>query len=304
MTIVSVAVNVLSPIFNTVALGALLSRRFQLETRTLSTVTIYLFSPFLVLGGLAEAQIEGGEIALIMGLALLMTAIMAALSLGTARLLHFDRRLESAFILTAVLINAGNYGLPLNEFAYGQAGLQRAIIFFATTSLVSNTLGVFLASRGNHSSRQALTNVFKVPLLYGLIAGLFLNITGVQMPLPVARTVDLLGQAAVPCMLVVLGFRLSESSFRIARPRAVLLAAGMRLIAGPLIMLVLATLAGVTGVTRQVVLTQAAMPTAIIAAALAIQFDADAEFVTSVVVVATLASALTLAVLLTLLGVR
>jgi predicted permease len=102
-------------------------------------------------------------------------------------------------------------------------------------------------------------------------------------------------------MLAVLGIRLSQASIRRGlNLRIALLAAGMRLIISPLIALGLVLLLGMSGIARQVALTQAAMPTAVITSVLATEFGSDAEFVTSSILVSTLLSTITLSVLLTL----
>lgn len=300
--VAAVAVNVILPIFIIIGLGALYGRHFNPDTKVISTTIVYLFSPFLVINSIMNSTIENGEVLLIMGLALTLAVIMALLGFGVARVLRFDRGLESAFIMSIVMINGGNFGLPVNEFAYGAAGLQRAIIYYVTTSLIANTFGVFLASRGKASARESLTNIFKVPLVYGLIIGFILNLTDTTLPLPLERVVTLLSAATVPAMIALLGMRLVHTSIK-GQVGPVLLAAGMRLLVAPVVMLLLITLAGASGVTRQVVITEAAMPTAVIAGVLAIQFDADADFVTATILTSTVIGLVTLSVVLTLLGV-
>ncbi len=146
MTVLTVAFNVISPIFVIVVLAAVVARHFDPNPRTLSTVIIYLFTPFLVLGTLAETAIQADELLQIMSIALLLSVIMSIVGYGLARLNHFDRRLESAFMMVIVLLNAGNYGLPLNEFAYGQEALQRAMIYYVTTSLAAAQLHEYVAA--------------------------------------------------------------------------------------------------------------------------------------------------------------
>jgi predicted permease len=231
--------------------------------------------------------------------ALVSSVLVALFAWIVARASGFDHRMESAFMLSAALINAGNYGLPLNKFAFGDEGQSRAVIFFAATTVISNTLGVFLASRGSVSTRSALANVFKVPLLYAAVSGFIINAAKIDVPLPLDRSITLLGDASVPAMLVVLGVQLSRATIR-GRIRPILMASGVRLIVSPLIALGLAILLGITGLTRQVILTESAMPTAVISGVLAAEFGADAEFVTATILVSTLMSIVTLSVLLAL----
>jgi len=204
--------------------------------------------------------------------------------------------------MAIVLINAGNYGIPLNEFAFGRPGMERATVYYVASAVIANTYGVFLASRGTASARQALLNVFKLPMVYCLVIGLALNITGTALPLPLQRVADLLGSAAVPAMLVLLGMQLARASLR-GQIKPILLSAGMRLVVAPLVAAGLVIAFGIGGLTRDVILVESAMPTAVITSALAIQFDADGDFVAASILLSTVASIVTLSLLLALLGV-
>ncbi len=301
IAVVNVAFNVVAPIFLVVGLAALVTHRYKPDPGTLSSLTTYLFSPCLVLDGMVNSDLRADEIGQLIALVLLLAIVLAGIGWGVSRLLGFDRRLESAFLLTVVLANAGNYGLPLNEFAFGEAGLQRATVFFVTSALVVNTAGVFLASRGSVPVRQSLRNVLKVPLGYAMALGLLLNFADVTLPLPVQRTVAVLGQAAVPGMLAVLGMQLARVSVK-GQVGPMLLATGLRLILAPALAFGLALLLGLGGVARQVAVVEAGMPAAVFGTVLATEFGSDAEFTTAVIMVSTLASLVTLSVLLVIIG--
>ncbi|GAB4533169.1 MAG: AEC family transporter [Anaerolineae bacterium] len=296
----SIVYNVLTPIFLVIGLAVLLDRRFALDPRVFSRAVVYLFSPCLVFGGIARSDLRAEELGLILAMAALTSLLMALVGWAEARLFGFDRKLAGAFMLSVVLVNAGNYGLPLNNFAYGQAGMQRAIVFFVVTALVSNTLGVYLASRGTASVRRSLLNVVTVPLPYATLLGFLFNVKGIMLPVPVDRAVTLLGGAAVPGMLLILGLQLSRTSIK-GRIGAVILATVTRLGVAPLVALLLASLLGLSGLARQVSIVEASMPTAVMAGVLATEFGSDAEFTTTVVLVSTLASVVTLSILLMLL---
>jgi predicted permease len=292
-----VAYNVLAPIFLVIGLAVLVDRLFAPDPRAFSRAVIYLFSPCLVFDGIARSNLRAHELGLIVAVAAISSLGMALVGWGLARLFRFDRRLESAFILSVVLVNAGNYGLPLNEFAFGAAGLQRAIVYYVVTAVVANTLGVYLASRGAASVGRSLLNVLTVPLPYATALGFVVNMTAIQLPVPVARMVGLLAQAAVPCMLLILGLQLSRTSVK-GRIGPIALAAVTRLGIAPLIAFPLVMLLGLSGLAGQVSIIEASMPTAVMGGVLATEFGSDAEFTTAVILVSTLASIVTLSVLL------
>ncbi len=293
--------TVISPIFLIAAVGWVLDRRMEIDPRPLSRLLIYVFSPCLVLDGLANSEMDGDEALGVAAVALLASVAVALVGWGISRAWGFDRRLESAFMLSVVLINAGNYGLPLNRLAFGLPGEQRALIFFVTTYIVSNTLGVFLAARGTRSTWGAVRTVFLIPLPYAAGLGLFLNLTDSTLPGPLNSAVSLLAPASIPGMLIVLGIQLSRARLA-GRIMPLITAAGTRLLISPLIALLFVALLGLSGLSRQVSIVQAAMPTAVIGSVLATEFGADADFVTGVILLSTLVSALTLSVLLLLLG--
>ncbi|HVO70326.1 MAG TPA: AEC family transporter [Aggregatilineaceae bacterium] len=298
-TLANTVYNVIAPIFIVAGLAVVADRTLQIDARSLSRLIIYLFGPFFVFQGIAQAQLSGDEAGRIVAAASLGSLLMVLTAWGVARLSGFDLQLASAFMLTCVLINAGNYGIAFNRFAFGAPGEERAMIYFVVTSVVSNTFGVYLASRGNHSTRRALFNVLKVPLPYAVLLGLVAHIERVQLPVPLDRATGLFSQATVPAMLVVLGLQLSRASVR-GRLQPILMATGMRLVIAPVITQGLVLLLGVSGLTRQVVIIQSAMPTAVMTSVLATEFGADSELVSATILVSTLASVITLSVLLSL----
>jgi predicted permease len=299
-TFLGVIYNVLAPIFLIIGLAVLLDRLFAPDPRAFSRAVVYLFSPCLVFDGIAHSDLQAQELGLIVAVAAMSSLLVALVGWGEARLFRFGRKLESAFILSVVLVNAGNYGLPLNEFAFGRAGLQRAIVFYVVTSVVANTLGVYLASRGAASIRRSLLNVLLVPLPYATGLGFAVNATGTELPVPLSRAVGLLGQAAVPCMLLILGLQLSRTSVK-GRLGPIALATVTRLAVAPLIAFALVDLLGLSGLARQVTIIEASMPTAVMGGVLATEFGSDAQFTTAVILVSTLASIVTLSVLLSVL---
>jgi len=288
--------NVLFPIILIAGLGFLLNRRFDLHTKSLSRVVVYLASPALVFSSVSRSTLEAQALWQLLAFTIAIMFALAGISWVLARGLRLNQRTTSAFMLSSTLINAGNFGLPFVGFAFGDAGLGSAAIIYTGTSIVANTLGVFLASRGSASVWKSLANVLKVPLPYALVAGLLVNFGWLHVPLPLARSFSLLGAAAVPVMLVLLGAQLSRVKFG-QQMRLVALSGGIKLVITPLVGVVLAHLMLLQGVPAQVSIIQTSMPTAVISIALAEEFGADAQFVSSAVLVSTLASIISLTIL-------
>ena len=291
--------KVILPIFMVIALGYLLERWLSLDVRPISRVTFYALTPCLVFSSTAKSSVSGTDIWKIVSFVLLTTMTMGLFSWAVTRALHFSRAMESAFLLTTLFTNSGNYGLSVNLFAFGQAGLERAAIFFTVNALLTNSVGIYLASRGQASGLDALRNVFKVPIVYGALAGFAVNLAAITVPEPVAKAVDLVGGASVPLMLLLVGIQLARTSLT-GELKVIGLATFVRLVVAPAVALVLAAWLGLTGVTRQACVTEASMPTAVTTAILATEFKAEPQLVAGVVFVSSLASVITLTLLLAL----
>jgi predicted permease len=300
----TVLLNVVLPVFLMVGLAALAHLFLHFEIRTLSRIVFYLFAPALVFDSLATSDVSGVEFGQIAAVVLLLTLALWILGALAARLLHLQGPTQAAFLAAILLMNAGNYGLPVNLFAFGQEGLSRATLYFTVSALLSSSLGVYLSARGRVSTRESLRRVAGVPMVYTAGLGLVCNLGNLTVPEPLAKAVHVLGQASVPVMLAVLGAQLVQT-FQKRQPVLHLRALGVvtvaRLIVAPALAWVLAGLVGLGGLTRDVTVLESAMPTAVITTILATEFDSDPPFAALCALVTTLASLLTLTILLNLL---
>ena len=175
-------------------------------------------------------------------------------------------------------MNSGNFGLSFNQFAFGQEGLAQAGIFFVSMSIATYSVGIFIASMGKASPRQALVNLLKVPAIYAVLLAVVFLRTGWQLPLPFQRTTQLLGDAAIPAMLVLLGMQLSAIRWD-GQIRPLLLANSLRLLISPLVALGLVLVLGLAGIARQVGVLEASMPSAVLTIVLATEYDVEPAFV-------------------------
>ena len=301
MSLLSVAINVIGPVILIVCLGILFERKFSPDPRVLSRLVIYVFNPCLLLSSIATSTLQPHEVWQITAVAVLSPLVVSVFGLVLSRSLGFNRSLTSAFLLSVSLVNVGNFGLPVNDFAFGHAGLERALVYFVVATIWTNTIGIFLASSGQASLKRSLLNVFATPLPYATALALALNAYHISMPLPIERTISLLGQATIPCALLVLGFQLSRATFK-GRIGPILMATATRLIGGPLTAIPFIALFGITGLTRQVCIIQASMPCGVMSGVLAAEFGSDVDFATSTVLISTVGSVISLALLLWMVG--
>lgn len=297
---VTFANNIL-PIILLSGAGFALGNLLHIDPRSLGRVVFYVFSPVLIFDVLVQNQLELTEAAVVIAFALSFIFLIGALTFVLGYLFKLERTALVAILITTMFANTGNYGLPLVSFAFGEEALSYAGIYFITTTVLFYTFGVFLASLGHMSFREALVGIFRIPMMYAVVLAILINILSIEIPVPVARAVELAAGGTIPLMLVLLGVQLTQVEFS-GSQRALQLSVSLRLIVAPLVALLFAALFGLQGFSHQASVTQASMPSMVSATVLAAEYNLDAKLVTAVVFISTLLSPFTLTPLLVFLG--
>ena len=135
--------------------------------------------------------------------------------------------------------------------------------------------------------------------MLAVIPAFLVNYFDLPLPLFVSRAAGLLAGALIPSMLITLGVQLAGMGLPKLN-RDVVAASLVRLVVGPVFALLLVGVFGLTGIERSAGIIQASMPVAVLAALIAMEHRLMPEFVTTVALFSTLASAVTLTVVLSL----
>jgi predicted permease len=293
--------NNILPIVLLSGAGFALGKLLHIDPRSLGRVVFYVFSPVLIFDLLLQNQLNLAEAAIVIAFALCFILTIGLLTFLLGSFLKLERSALVAILITTMFANTGNYGLPLVSFAFGEEALSYAGIYFVTTTMLFYTLGVFLASLGHMTLREAIVGLFKIPTIYAVLLAILFNGLDIAMPVPVARAVELAAGGTIPLMLILLGVQLTQVELSGSK-RALQLSVSLRLIIAPLAALLFAALFGLQDFSRQASVTQASMPSMVSATVLAAEYDLDSKLVTAVVFISTLLSPFTLTPLLVFLG--
>jgi predicted permease len=285
------------PIFAIAAIGYLLERRVSGSAKVLSSLTFNVLSPALIFVQLVTSSMSGADAGRMAAFCVLLTSIMGVIAHLLSKPIGLRGKTRTSFLLTVMFSNSGNYALPVILFAFGREALGFASVYFVTSAVVVYTLGIIIAAHDGGALTRALSNLRRVPALYALAAALVIILAEVTIPVAVMRPIGMLGDAAIPMMLLGLGVQLRRATFP-ERPAPVLVATALSLLVAPVVGLGLATVLGLAGIARDTAIVVSAMPAAVVTTVLAMEFDLDSSFVTSVVFVSTLLSPLTLVFLI------
>lgn len=309
--LVSVFATAVLPILALSGVGYLLGTLKDVDVGPLNTVTLYVLSPALIFHSLVTTPVSGSSVAKIFAGVVAFVVSMVVVAELVGRALGEERPLLNAFVLVAAFPNSGNFGIPLSEFAFGAVGRSTAVLFLAAQSVLTYTVGVYVASRGNESGgRGAVTQIFRLPLVYAALAAGVAVWFGFVPPegSTAMQTLRLTGNAAIPVLLLLLGIELSNTETGAAL-RRVGPASAMKLLLAPAVGAVVAVSLGfVDPQVGRVFVLETAAPAAVTPLILSIEFAEDVaegvavpEYISTSIFVTTLLAIPTLTVLIVLL---
>jgi predicted permease len=285
--------NNLLPIFLVSGSGFLLGKFLTVDSRSLGRVVFYIFSPLLVFDLMIKSTLNLRQAFTTIAFTTSVIVVMGLIAFLLGKLFRLERPYLLAVILTVAFGNTGNYGLPLVKFAFGNDALAVASLFYVTTTILFNTVGVVIASLGHMDLKSALIGLFKLPIVYGVTLALLIKGIGLQLPLPVSRTIEIAANGAIPVMLILLGLELTRIQWSHSF-RALGLGVLTKLLIAPLVGLLFASLFGLQHTARQGSVLEASMPAAVATTVVATEYKLEPSLVTAIVFLGTVLSPLTL----------
>ena len=230
------------------------------DGETLFKLVFYVFLPALIFTSLSTVRLSGQFLVFPLSAAAVIVAGYLAARLLAARA-RFDP-VQAAVLVTGCMIVNSGFALPFVVALYGQEGVARIAAFDAVNTTVSFTWAYYTAARRNPRHRGGLLLVgrlAKSPALYAIIAGLLVNLAGVQVPATITDAAARFGSATT--VLIPVGIGILFDPLGGSLRKAALIVA-TRLTTGVAVASVIVLAFGLSGMDRTVVLLCGVAPLA------------------------------------------
>ncbi|MFO8011746.1 MAG: AEC family transporter [Phycisphaerae bacterium] len=306
--IADIAYTVVAPIVVLAGAGYLVGRRVEAAADVLAKTLLYLLIPAFVFRNILDSDLGGAEYGRIIAFSAAALAALYVLAQVASRLRGHDRPLRGAFTNSVILYNSANFGIPVMALTFSFAAEEQTyavavqIIVAACQGTAAYTVGALIAAAGSEGVGRAMKQVLRLPFIYALAAALAMKAAGLGadvlrgVPL-VWKPLSIISDAYVAMALLTLGAQIAR--VRLVRvPLDLVMSAGLRLVAGPLVGLGLVALLGLEGLLAQVLVIGVSGPSAVASAVVAIEFENRADFAAKAVMLSTLAAAVTVPVVI------
>lgn len=296
------------PIFALVMTGFLIKRLLPHNDlwQGMEKLVYYLFFPVLLILEVSKANFsESGLWAALMA-PFIATFIIGGFIFYAKYHFKIENRLFTSIFQGGTRYNSYVF-IALSQSLFGQGGIILAGVFMAYMIITVNILCISVMNvyGSNQGSKKGIGSILialvKNPLIIGVLIGLCLNMLGIEITGAAKQYLTYLGNTATPLSLMCVGAGLiivMDAKKLLGICYSVIL----KLLIMPVITVVFLYLFGASGLSANIALLFAAMPSAGNAYILARQMGGDSEAMASIITWSTLISIITIPIIIGLFG--
>ena len=289
MELILTVFQIVAPVFILAAIGfTWVKIGWSYEIEFVTRLAMTLSVPALIFVALMKANISADTLSNLFLSSLIAYLFLALIFWITGKIFKLNM---ATYLAPLIFGNTGNLGLPLAMFAFGEVGLGYAVVVFAVMAIGSFSIGVWMVSGGG-----SINKVFKEPMVWATLLGALFLIQGWHTPKWATNTLELLGQMAIPLMLITLGVALARLKINLIS-RAIILSI-LKLCVSVGVAWIIGIYFELNDIAFAVLVMQIATPVAVTSYLLAQKYGADANEVAGLVIASTALSVFALPVLL------
>jgi predicted permease len=249
----ALVVQVMLPVSLLVAAGAFWPQFFRdsspdILRSQLNRLVMYVFYPSILFAVAAVTPVTTDLmlVPLLVGCASMVSGVILYGLLYRSPLgAGISRPARAALMLGGMIGNTFNIGVPVLVFFYGQDAIRYAVYNdMLMTMPIVWSVGVWIATRLGSNGIQAgkpqvLRVMLSMPPIWAFLAGMACQYSGLAYP-PLVHAAQMIGQAAIPVILFVLGMTIPWRN--LAPRREILVTTGVKLLLTPVIVWLIAGL--------------------------------------------------------------
>lgn len=292
--------QVVAPILIMLGIGAALQIKFQFNLKALSNLITYCLMPAAVFVNIYETKVNASVMAEIVLYLVIFSICLMILGTVVSKLLKLNRNQAAIYKNSIVLINSGNYGIPVSQmlFAANPLGTSIQIIIVIFQNIITYTYGLYNLISSTKSGLDILRSLLRLPLVHALIIGAVMNIWDIGIPISLRIPLDYLANAFISIALITLGAQLAQLDIKTIFNKVILTSTVGRLVLSPMLAFGLIMLMDIEGVVAQSLFIASAFPTSRNSSTLALEYDIEPNLAAQIVLFSTVVSCITVTIVI------
>jgi predicted permease len=210
--------NTIVPIFLLILLGVYAKQRGFMPPELLGTINrlvFYLAIPAMIFRSISKASLKSEFHPAVLALTLFVIILVYFLIWLGCILAGLDRHKRGTFIQSGSHGNLGYIGLAVAFYYLGEGGLVKASLIAGVMMIIQNVISVIALqvnspqSIKDHKFSHLIVKIIANPIILSALGGIVFSASNINMPMTIDRSLQLIGQMALPLALLVIGASLS-----------------------------------------------------------------------------------------------
>lgn len=292
--------QIVAPILVLLIVGAFLQKKFSFNLKALSQLITYCFMPAAVFVNIYETKVNLEILGQVSIFIVLFIGSQMVLSHFITKGLGLERQEAAVFKNSVVLINSGNYGIPVAQmiFVTQPIGVAIQVILVIFQNMTTYTYGLYNLISATKSGKEIVKDFLKMPIVHALILGVIMNVFDIGIPQFIRIPLDHVVGGFIAIALLTLGAQLSQIEIRTMLNKITIISCFTRLVVGPVIALGIILLLGLDGVVAQSLFIASSFPTSRNSSSLALEYDIESNTAAQTVLFSTIMSCITVTVVI------
>jgi predicted permease len=303
-----VSLSIVLPLFINIIVGYTIKRSGLIKTSSFvdfNNLTFNVLFPILIFDAIYNSRLEDFLNFRLMISLLIITLILFAYGQISSRIVSNDKSSQPVISHSMFRTNFLMIGIPIITSLFGTVGVTTAFLLLSISNPIFNPLSVLnfeLFDRKNISIKKIWLNIITSPLNIATLLGFIFLILNIPLPNFVLVSTGSLASIAPPLALLILGGTLDLSKFKLF-DKDFLFALINRLIIIPFVLLFVLLSLNFPTVEIAALVLFFATPVAVISFSFTLEYKANTDLASSLIVVSTLLSSLSLIALVTIMQI-
>ena len=209
----------------------------------------------------------------------------------------YTKKTKWALISTSTLFNSGFLGYPVVLGIFGAIGLVRAVFYDVGSTILFLCLEILFIFMFEGEYTSIIKKTILFPPIWGIILGIFANITHLNIGILSLNVLQYLSGAAIPIIMISLGLSLEVGGLKNYLGAASFVSF-IRLVISPAIAISIIYIMGLTGLESTVTILESGMPSAMLSLVLAVNYELDIKAAAACIFLSTVLSMISLPILI------
>jgi predicted permease len=281
-------ISILS-IYLFIAIGFVSKKIFKddINEKTLILISIYFLQPILTFWGLTRQPIDFNLLFSPFLYIVIVTLVLIVLVLIAPKLIQNSQD-KSIFIVSSLIGNTGNLGIPLGIALFGEQSVPYTSIINIANIFFIYTVGIFFYAKDQYNFRQSIKTIVKIPILWFAIIALIYNYFQLPINPQIEKMLVMGAYATIVLQLIIFGVYLAKTNIKNLNYKLSFGISFVKLIILPLVGLVVILVSGIDTYIGTILMLSLMVPLAVNNVNLSALYECKPYTVTTAVLISTI----------------